>query len=209
MAASLARDQETATADRLATALVRKTARVLTRRARTEEHLRSILPSTLEMGTSVHVLSHGDVDALSYLIHIAAQTPLESVLLSTWCMAMPDIEWLREQIETGRIGHLDLIAGEIFPSQYPDEYLAVLDLQTRQLATVKIARNHAKIIAGISPDASLAFVVETSANVNTNPRIEQAAIHMSRELYDHVTDFYSQIKSIDRATRTAANALHP
>lgn len=148
---------------------------------------------------SYHVISHGDVDALSYLILLSRQTPIETLLISTWCMAMPDVEWLVGQIDGGRIGHIDFILGEIFPSQYPDEYTAVSALEAAGQATLKIARNHAKVMAGSSPDDDIHFAIESSSNVNTNPRIEQTAIHMSRELCDHYRDFYAGIKSIDGA----------
>lgn len=180
-----------------ARAIARKTERLLLRRAKSEAVLLDILPGTLEMGMSYHVISHGDVDALSYLIHIVRQTPVERLLVSTWCMAMPDVEWIRHRIDEGRIGGVDFILGEIFPSQYPDEYTAVRRLEASGVATLKIARNHAKVMAGESPDGALHFAIESSSNVNTNPRIEQTAVHMSRELVEHYREFYAAVKSID------------
>lgn len=180
-------------------AIERKTSRLVLRRAKSEAVLHEILPAALEMGTSYHVISHGDVDALSYLIHIARHIPIERVLISTWCMAMPDVEWVREQIRIGRIGGVDYILGEIFPSQYPDEYTAVAAMVAEGIATMKVARNHAKVMAGSNPDAGTWFAIESSSNVNTNPRIEQTAIHMDRDLHDFYLDFYAGIKSIDGA----------
>lgn len=182
-----------------AVAIIRKTARIQTRRAKTEAVLNEILPATLENGTSYHVISHGDVDALSYLIHLARMAPIEYLVLSTWCMAMPDVEWLRTQLHTGRIGHIQFILGEIFPAQYPDEYEAVTALHEAGLATMKIAKNHAKVMAGESADEGFYFAIESSSNVNTNPRIEQTAVHMSEELYRFYREFYDGIKPIDGA----------
>ena len=201
MAEKLREDEARTKIDLQARALIRQSSRLQTRRAKSEEHLLAILPMPIQMDTSIHVLSSGDVDALSYLIHLSRQTPIETLLISSWCMAMPDIEWLRQAIDCGRIGHIDFCLGEIFPSQYPDEYLAVRDLQNTGQVTLKIARNHAKIIAGVSPDENFHFVIESSANMNTNPRIEQTAIHTSRALYEHYTEFFSEIRSIDRASR--------
>jgi len=105
-----------------ARAISRKITRTETRRAKSEAVLFDILPARLEMGTSYHVISHGDVDSLSYLIHIAKNQELDSVLISTWCMAMPDLEWLRGKVDSFQFGKVDFVLGEIFPAQYPDEY---------------------------------------------------------------------------------------
>lgn len=179
-----------------ARALVKKTSRLMLRRAKSEAVLAEVLPPVLKMGYSYHVISHGDVDALSYLSHVAKAWPLESVLISTWCMAMPDIVWLRQQVECGRIGMVDFVLGEIFPSQYPDEVIAVQQMVDEGMASMKIARNHAKIMTADNPQEGIWLAIESSSNVNTNPRIEQTAIHMSRELHDHYRNFYADVKSI-------------
>lgn len=180
-----------------AKAIARKTSRITLRRAKSETVLAEVLPAVLEMGMSYHVISHGDVDSLSYLAHIVKTTPLDSLLLSTWCMAMPDLEWLRVQTESWRIGHIDFVLGEIFPSQYPDEYMAVQAMEANEQATMRIAKNRAKVMVGSHAESGLYFAIESSANVNTNPRIEQTAVHMCRELHDHYLEFFAGIKSID------------
>lgn len=180
-----------------ARAIARKTSKQTLRRAKTEAVLLDILPEHLEAGMSYHVISHGDVDALSYLIHIMRHHELDSLLLSTWCMAMPDVEWLRAQAESYRIGTIDFVLGEIFPSQYPDEYEACKQMQADEMATLRIARNHAKVMAGCHAATDFYFAIESSSNVNTNPRIEQTAIHVARDLHDFYRDFYAGIKSLD------------
>jgi hypothetical protein len=183
-----------------ARAISQRKHRIELRRAKTEAVLFDILPGTLEAGTSYHVISHGDVDALSYLIHIMrGGVTLDSLLISTWCMAKPDVEWLRAQCEAWKIGRIDFVLGEIFPASYPDEYEAVAQMERDEMATMKIARNHAKVMAGCHAESGFYFAIESSSNVNTNPRIEQTAIHMSRELHDFYREFYDGVKSIDGA----------
>lgn len=92
-----------------------KTSRLEVRRAKSEAVLAEILPADIEPGMSYHVISHGDVDALSYLIHIARYRPLKTVTISTWCMAMPNVVWIADQLRSGRIGHAHFCLGEIFP----------------------------------------------------------------------------------------------
>ena len=180
-----------------ARAIATRINRIALRRAKCEAVLHEILPTYLQMGTSYHVISHGDVDSLSYLIHIMQTADLDRLLISTWCMAMPDVTWIRAKCESFAIGHVDFILGEIFPASYPDEYAAVQQMEKDGLATLKIARNHAKIMTGHHEKTGLHFAIESSSNVNTNPRIEQTAVHMSEELADFYDDFYAGIKTID------------
>ena len=42
------------------------------------------------------------------------------------------------------------------------------------------------------------LVIESSANVNTNPRIEQSTIHRSTDLYAFYAELFDGIRSIDR-----------
>lgn len=42
------------------------------------------------------------------------------------------------------------------------------------------------------------LVIESSVNVNTNPRMEQTAIHNDKELHDFYSEFFDGVKSIDK-----------
>lgn len=168
------------------------------RRATAEKHLAEILPATFADGDSWHVISRGDIDALSYLQHALAAMPFDRVLLSTWCMAEPDLVQLRAWLDTGRIDQLDLYVGEIFPSQYSAEYTAALALADDFGARIVIARNHSKVICAGNESADYFLVMEGSANVNTNPRIEQTTITRDRALFDFYLDFFNGLRSIDK-----------
>lgn len=170
------------------------------RHAKAEAQLTSILPKRIDPGDSWHVISHGDIDSLSYLTHaLAGVSHFDYVAISTWCIAKADIEQIESWLDTGRIDQFDLYAGEIFPSQYGDEYAQALTLADRYGAHIVIARNHSKItLAGNDAD-SYYLAMESSANVNTNPRIEQTAIHCDRALFDFYRNFFSGLRSIDRA----------
>ena len=86
-----------------AVAIARRKNRTFTRRAKSEQHLDEIMP-TIETDASYHVLSHGDIDSMTYLIHLLKKNgPLDTLMISTWCMAMPDIE--QTAIHTSRDLH--------------------------------------------------------------------------------------------------------
>lgn len=191
----------TADADRLKNMRARAIAtrnRIAVRRARSEAVLAEILPATPVMGMSYHVISHGDVDALSYVAHCVAAWPLDALMISTWCMARPDLDRIVGWVNQGRVGRADFLVGEIFPTQYPDEMVTLRRLAKHPEFSVKVARNHSKVSLGWNADEQIAFAIESSANVNTNPRIEQTALHMNGDLVEFYRDFFDGIRSIDR-----------
>lgn len=174
------------------------------RRAKSEATLADILPPRFEPGDSYHVISHGDIDALSYLRHAIAGVPhFDFVLLSTWCIASEDMHELQGWLDTGRIDDLIMAVGEIFPSQYGDEYELAKKMETMYQARLIVARNHSKIILAANTDTDYYLVIEGSANVNTNPRIEQTAIHADRALFEFYRDFFHGLRSIDRPRATS------
>lgn len=178
-----------------ARAIVTRT-RNYTHRAKSEAVLADLLPEVPEEGCTYHVISHGDIDALSYLAHVEKSTPFDYVMISTWCMAMADVDWLIGRLNSGRIGELDFICGEIFPTQYPDETDKLYRLQAAgESIRVRIARNHAKVILACNVDEGIYYTMEGSANVNTNPRIEQTCLTRDRDLFEFYRDFYDGIKS--------------
>jgi hypothetical protein len=173
--------------------------RIETRRAKSEVHLAEILPAVIDDGCSYHVISHGDVDALSYLAHALCAVTFDRVILSTWCMAQADVDQLSAWLDESLIGRLDLYVGEIFPSQYGDEYIAARRLIDAFGGRIVVARNHSKVIAACNDETGYALVCESSANVNTNPRIEQTTLTASRALFDFYAEFFSGLETLDRA----------
>lgn len=151
-------------------------------------------------GHSYHFISAGDVDSLSYLKAMLRAQDLDHCLLSTWCMSAEDILQLRKWVELGKIKKLDIYVGEIFPSSYRIEWQMLQDMYENNGekmggGRVVFFRNHSKIYAGIG--SKFAFGIETSANVNTNPRTEQGCITISSEIYDFYKAYFDGISSFD------------
>ncbi len=148
-------------------------------------------------GHSYNFITAGDVDALSYLKAVLRQQPLDYLLFSTWCMAAEDILQIEEWMQAGRIAKLDAYVGEIFPNSYKIEYQMLIDMFARNAGAGRIAvfKNHSKIFAGIGP--KFAFVVQSSANINTNPRTENGCIAIDRGLYEFYRAYFDGIKSFE------------
>ena len=181
--------------EKLAAKAYRTNTRKNIRRAKSEALLADILPPFIDEGDSWHVLSCGDVDALSFFSHIVKTTPMDYVLFSTWCMAMPDVRAFSDWLETGQIKRLDAYVGEIFPNQYMDEHLALCEV-VKPAGRCAVFRNHSKIFACRAGDR--AWVIESSANINTNPRTENTVITADTGLFLHHKAYFDGVRSFNR-----------
>lgn len=168
-------------------------------RMTSERMLEEILPHEVEDGASYHFISGGDVDSFSFLMWILRKQRVKRLLCSTWCMAKLDIEEYHRQIMLGRIGELNFYVGEIFPNSFPEEYAQICEICRDSGGRVAVFRNHSKVMAGYGEQFS--FAIESSANINTNPRTEQTIVTISRDLADFYFDFYGGVISFDKEWR--------
>ncbi len=166
------------------------------RRFKSERELEEAIDWEFEKGAAYHVISSGDIDSLSFLKHVLRQQPLKYLAYSTWCMALQDIEEMVRYIELGRIQRLDSYVGEIFKASYSNEYIRLCSLHEKHGGRVAIFRNHAKVFVGFGDKYD--FVIESSANINTNPRTEQTVVTINSDLARFYKDFYDGIVSFER-----------
>lgn len=174
---------------------IRKTKNIY-RKAFSETQLLEILPYELEDGFSYNVMSGGDIDSLSYLKHIIRLQDLDYCLFSTWCMESDDILQFEEWLDSGKIKRLDCYVGEIFPSTYSTHFIHLKNIieSKGNGGRVCVFRNHSKIYAGIG--SRFAFGIQTSANINTNPRTENGCITVGMDQYLFYKDFFDKVISI-------------
>lgn len=160
-----------------------------------EAALSEVLPWHLEEGAAYHVLSAGDVDSLTYLRHIARAQRLDYVALATWCMATSDAQEMLEWVRRGDVRRFVFYVGEIFKNGYRG-CLDVLD-EICQLTGGRVARfrNHSKLMMFFGERYS--GVIESSANVDTNPRTEQTCITVDRSLAEFYLDYFDGINDFD------------
>jgi len=177
--------------------LIRETKNIY-RKAFCETQLLDILGvEDFKNGYSYHCISAGDVDSLSYLKVILRQQKLDYLLFSTWCMASDDVMQIEEWLEDGTLTKIDAYLGEIFPKSYPFEWKKINEIFDKyQCGTISIFRNHSKVYAGIGN--KFAFAIESSANINTNPRTEQTCITIDENLYQFYKEYYSKIISFEK-----------
>lgn len=180
------------------TVLKRRDANIY-RRAFSETQLLDIVDLNFQDGDSYHFITGGDVDSLSYLKLILRQQDLEYCLFSTWCMASEDIYQMEEWLSAGKIKRMDAYLGEIFPNTYKMEYSLIVPIIHKYGGRVAVFRNHAKIYAGYGN--KFAFGVESSANINTNPRTENGCITVGQEIYEFYREYFDGIISFIKEDR--------
>jgi len=189
-------EQEKQTHRRKTECLQRET-RNIYRRAFSETQLLDVLPREFQENHSYHCITAGDVDSLSYLKCILRQQKLSYCLASTWCMAADDILQFDEWLTDGRIKKLDFYVGEIFPGTYVYEYAKLKQIfEKHQCGRIAVFKNHSKIYAGTGEKFS--FAVESSANINTNPRTENGCITIGKEIFEFYKSYFDGIISFEK-----------
>lgn len=154
----------------------------------------------LQDHTTYNFITAGDVDSLSYLKVVLNQHDLDFCLLSTWCMAAKDILQVRQWYEAGRIKKVDMYLGEIFPGSYKVEWQMVKKFYQEHpdAGRAAVFKNHSKIYAGCNYGDGFYFGIQTSANINTNPRTEQGSITVDKGLFEFYKDYFDGIRSFEK-----------
>lgn len=154
----------------------------------------------LQDGVTYNFITGGDVDSLTYLKIVLNQHDLDYALCSTWCMAAEDILQLQEWYTAGRIRKPDMYVGEIFPNSYKVEWSMVKGFYDAhpEAGRVAVFRNHSKIYAGCNEKEKFYFGIQTSANINTNPRTEQGSITIDKGIYEFYREYFDGIISFEK-----------
>lgn len=154
----------------------------------------------LREGHTYNFITAGDVDSLTYLKVVLDQYDLDFMLCSTWCMAAEDILQIQQWYEAGKIRKFDMYMGEIFPGSYRIEWGMVKDFYAKhpEVGRVAVFKNHSKIYAGCNVKENFYFGIQTSANINTNPRTEQGSITVDKGLFDFYKEYFDGIKSFEK-----------
>ena len=176
--------------------------RHLFHRMTSDRDVEELMPREVSEDDAYHVISYGDVDSLSYLHWILRLQDVDRMLASTWCLAMTDIKEFERDLKLGKIGKLDFYLGEIFKYSFPAEWFELNEVCKIGGGRLCVLRNHAKVMAGYGK--KFAFVIESSANINTNPRIEQTVVTISKPLADFYFDFFGGLETQQRKCKRDA-----
>ena len=146
--------------------------------------LKKVMSDKPIAGRSIHILTGGNIDLLSHLIWLLQFWPkVRRVFLSAWAISAVDILMCKRYLEEGTIGTLELLLGDIFPSKYKKEWEKLMEMYDAGVITnIYNSAIHSKVML-IDVDDDTKIVIESSANCNMNPRIEQSCVTVSSELF--------------------------
>jgi hypothetical protein len=166
-------------------------------RANSELHLsETLIDFEPEENNSYHFLSCGDIDSFSFFRFMTKLQKIKYFLFSTWCMASDDVQELQKLIDNQRIKRFDAYVGEIFPNSYSKQYQELKETLIKVNGRLAVFRNHSKIYVGYGEKFN--FVIESSANINTNPRTENTTIIINTELANFYKDYFDNIVSFQK-----------
>lgn len=166
-------------------------ARNIARKVASEQALENAMPWHFNEGDCFHCFSFGDVDSFTFLKMAMRQQRIKYLALSTWCMAGEDVKELETWHKRHMIGRVDFFMGEIFRGSYPEVYQETKKFVKQCGGRLVIFRNHSKVMA-IKGDR-FDCLIESSANVNTNPRSENTVVTVDSELVNAYIKLFSEI----------------
>ena len=174
----------------------RGTPAIRAKRYSSERQIEETCGFEIAEGESLHVISQGDIDSLTFLRWIIRQQKLDYCLISSWCIGADDCDETLGWIRSGRIKRCDIYVGEIFKGTYRLIYDRLCsEFHELQCGRICLFRNHSKVMAGTG---DWPFVIESSANINTNPRAENTIITRERNLYEFYKKFFDGIISFEK-----------
>lgn len=180
----------------------------LWRRANGVYELCQCMMSKPERGKSYHILTGGNVDLLSHLLWIMLHWPkIKRLFLSCWAISAADIMLLARKLEAKEISGLEILLGEIFPSKYKQEWAKLMEMYEAGVITdIYKSTIHSKVML-IEAEDGTKLVVESSANCNMNPRIEQSCITISEKLFDFYDVYLHEVLNDAEAKYTARETM--
>ena len=101
---------------------------------------------------------------------------------------------------------MELLLGDIFPSKYKMEWKKLMEMYNAgKITDIYTSAIHSKVMLILTDDGTK-ITIESSANCNMNPRIEQSCVTVSDELFDFYDYYLHEVLQNEEAkyvTRTA------
>ena len=159
-------------------------------------------------GKSYHIITGGAIDLICHLYWLLRHWPhMKKVLISAWAISGRDILFLEKLLKDGQIDRVELLVGDIFPTKYKMECKKLMEIyDSGGISAVYKSTIHSKLLL-MEADDGTKLVIESSANCNMNPRVEQSCVTVSEKLYDFYFTYLHEMFDEEQARRTARETL--
>lgn len=163
-----------------------------------EKQLADNMDWHLEKGAAYHIVSYGDVDELTFIRHVAHDQRIEYAAIASWAIAQVDADMLDDMVARGIIGRIDYIVGDVFRThlRYRSIKTTLEKTAARCGGRVLTCRTHMKAAALFGEKYDC--VIESSANIETNPRGEQTCITVDAGLALFYKEWLDNLPNFDR-----------
>lgn len=154
-------------------------------RLRQKQQLTEVIPQLPAPGESIHVVSTAKYDFWTFVPQIIDWIGFTEILYcSTWTLSRPNAMELFALADAGKIGQIAFLTGLYFKRRETAVYAMLLAGIRARGGRYRAFLNHAKVLLAANPDRDAWLVVEGSANLTGNPRLEQYVFTNDRKLYE-------------------------
>ena len=135
----------------------------------------------------------GGFDCVNFIDYIADNEHIKNLLIASLRIGDTEIEYLNELCNQGKIDGIDSVVSKTF--ERTNKKYKYFDLLKKKGINnnwnIAVVNNHSKVILFKTTDNY--YVLETSANLNTNVKLEQFSLTNSFELWQFYSQFYQKI----------------
>lgn len=159
-------------------------------------------------GKSYHIITGGAIDLICHLYWLLRHwLHMKKVLISAWAISGRDILFLEKLLKDGQIDRVELLVGDIFPTKYKMEWKKLMEIyDSGGISAVYKSTIHSKLLL-MEADDGTKLVIESSANCNMNPRVEQSCVTVSEKLYDFYFTYLHEMFDEEQARRTVRETI--
>lgn len=139
----------------------------------------------------------GGFASISFVKSIAEREVIEYLFASTLRVGERQAQILDDLEFSGRIKHAEFIVGGIMKTDEESRYNyyeAFCRICKKNRWRYVVVNNHSKII--LMQTQRNFYVLETSSNLNENPKIEQFSFENNKELFDFYKEFFEKVMEV-------------
>ena len=160
-----------------------------------ERQLGALLGKPPKKNETYKILSFkGGVSSIGFISFVANLEKIEELYVSTFRVGKKQFNIICNLIDCGKIDHATVITSD-FQAIAENEKYDYFDYEQGKAdeygITFKTAHNHSKIIC--MKTTNNFYVIETSSNLNENPKIEQFSLENDSKLYAFYREFMEAI----------------
>jgi len=157
----------------------------------------------------IKLISFGTFSLIGLIRFVADKVRINHLTVSSLAVGAKHAECLDVMAEQGNLGHAEFYVGTVMGMDRKtktvkrgmrDRGYVLKGIAEKRGWEVVICKNHSKILL-MDTDRGR-YVVETSSNLNENPKFEQFSFEKNDELYDFYRSFFDGLK---RSSEEAKN----